>query len=286
MTLSGSTFTKLAIGLTCVLAVAVDPAPAMAQARHGATPRHGSHQVGRHERVAVPRYVRPARMHDRLVVHANRGPNVVRVAPHGFGSVDRRFVPRTVASRSYVSRPYGVRFVDRSYQRRHGGFYRAPVYRQYYRPYYRPYYPYYRPYYPYPRTFVSFGLGFGYPYGFWGYPYGPHWAPYTYYGGYGYGYAPYPYGYGYPYAYGRPSNYAPDHGGIRLQVTPKDATVYADGFYVGIVDDFDGSFQRLALEAGPHKLEIRAPGFEPFTLDVNIIREETIKYRGPLRPLP
>ena len=52
------------------------------------------------------------------------------------------------------------------------------------------------------------------------------------------------------------------------------------------MDDFDGMSQRLALEAGPHKIEIRAPGYEPFALDVNILRAQTIKYKGVLRPLP
>jgi hypothetical protein len=37
--------------------------------------------------------------------------------------------------------------------------------------------------------------------------------------------------------------------------------VFADGYYVGIVDDFDGVFQHLNLEAGPHRIEIRTPGY-------------------------
>ena len=88
---------------------------------------------------------------------------------------------------------------------------------------------------------------------------------------------------GYP-SYG--SGYAEDQGGIRLQMNPKQAEVFADGYYVGTVDDFDGISQRLALDSGTHKLEIRADGYEPFVLDVNILREQTIKYKGVLRPLP
>ena len=37
---------------------------------------------------------------------------------------------------------------------------------------------------------------------------------------------------------------------------------------------------------GHHRIEIRAEGFEPFALDVNILRAQTIKYKGVLRPLP
>ena len=43
---------------------------------------------------------------------------------------------------------------------------------------------------------------------------------------------------------------------------PRDAAVYVDGYYAGIVDDFDGVFQRLTLEVGPHRIELeraRAP---------------------------
>ena len=50
------------------------------------------------------------------------------------------------------------------------------------------------------------------------------------------------------------------YGGVRIQGAPRNAEVYVDGSYVGIVDDFDGAFQRLELEPGAHSIEIRAPG--------------------------
>ena len=42
------------------------------------------------------------------------------------------------------------------------------------------------------------------------------------------------------------------YGGVRITGVPRDARVFADGYYVGIVNDFDGIFQHLNLEAGPH----------------------------------
>jgi hypothetical protein len=45
-----------------------------------------------------------------------------------------------------------------------------------------------------------------------------------------------------------------ERAGARLQVTPKETAVYVDGFYAGIVDDFDGFFQRLVLPPGGHEL--------------------------------
>ncbi|HEV3057840.1 MAG TPA: hypothetical protein VGY48_06310, partial [Vicinamibacterales bacterium] len=113
-----------------------------------------------------------------------------------------------------------------------------PGYRPYYRGYgYYPYYPYYRP-----GISLGFGFGYGYPYyGYYGYGY-------PYYGAYGYPYG-YPYGaYGYP-AYGYPAGAVGvgTYGGVRIQGAPRDAEVYADGYYVGIVNDFNGVTQRLNL---------------------------------------
>ena len=38
------------------------------------------------------------------------------------------------------------------------------------------------------------------------------------------------------------------YGGVRIQGAPHNAEVYVDGNYAGVVDDYDGTFQRLDLE--------------------------------------
>jgi len=48
---------------------------------------------------------------------------------------------------------------------------------------------------------------------------------------------------------------------LRLKATPDDAAVYVDGFYAGLVDDFDGVFQGLPLPPGGHRLRIYRPGY-------------------------
>src|SRR5579871_6027725 len=74
-------------------------------------------------------------------------------------------------------------------------------------------------------------------------------------GGYFYdpGFGPYPWWqrpvYPYPYF----PLYAPS-AQVRVMVTPKNAGVYVDGFYAGIVDDFNGFFQRLTLAPGGHEI--------------------------------
>jgi len=154
------------------------------------------------------------------------------------------------------------------------GRYYAPYPYHYYAPRvvgYAPYYPYYYPYRP--GFTVGFYAGFGVGFGF-GYPY---------YGGY-YGGYPY-YGYG-PYGYPLPPpayvSMSPgySYGGVRIQGAPPDAQVFADGYYVGVANDFDGTFKHMNLQSGAHKVEIRAPGGEPVALNVNVVPGQTITYNA------
>jgi hypothetical protein len=72
---------------------------------------------------------------------------------------------------------------------------------------------------------------------------------------------------------------------LRILDAPPDAEVYVDGYYVGIVDDFDGVSQHLELDPGPHRIEIRAPGFEPIAFEVAAAQGRTITYRAQMIPL-
>jgi len=73
-------------------------------------------------------------------------------------------------------------------------------------------------------------------------------------------------------------------GELRLQVHPRDAQVFVDGYYAGTVDDFDGVFQSLRLEDGDYEIEIVLPGYEPLIFDVRIFPGEKVTYRGELLP--
>lgn len=124
---------------------------------------------------------------------------------------------------------------------------------------YNNYYYYPRRYYPY--GYGSFGLGYFY------------YDPYTWYPYDNYNYRFQGYGYGYP------------TGEIRLQVRPRQAEVYVDGYYAGQVDEFDGFVQALRLEEGPYTIELVAPGYEPLQFNVRIQPGRKITYRGDMRPL-
>jgi hypothetical protein len=142
-------------------------------------------------------------------------------------------------------------------------------------------------YYPW-GYFGGYGFGLGYmfydPFGYGGYGYG--WGdPYGY-GGYGgYGYGGYGYGggsYGGSGGYGVSQSYR-ETGNLRLKIDPKHAKVYIDGAFVGEVDSFDGSFQKLPLEAGSHKVELKADGYEPTEFEVTIIPGETATFKGDMK---
>ena len=144
-----------------------------------------------------------------------------------------------------------------------------------------------------------------------GYGYGGYYDPY-----YNYGYNPfygdyyYPYGFGMGYGLysglgwapyvGDPSGAEPypdvlggggsstswnrgEQGNLKLKVKPRAAKVYVDGYFVGTVDQFDGAFQKLALNTGRHKVEVKADGFQTAEFDVLINPEQTVTFQGDLK---
>ena len=140
---------------------------------------------------------------------------------------------------------------------------------RYYSPYYDPYGiygNYYGNYYPY-----GYGMGYGLYSGF-------GWAPY-----YGDPFGD-PYGGGYGYGGGSTTSYGRgEQGNLKLKIKPRSAKVYVDGYFVGSVDEFDGAFQKLALNTGRHKVEVKADGYETAEFDVLINPEQTVTFQGELK---
>ena len=145
---------------------------------------------------------------------------------------------------------YGGNYGHR-YPYHYGGYY-GGYYGSYYGGYYRHYYPYY-------------GWGYGY------YPYGGlyldswWWTP------------PY-YGYG---AYVRGAD---DTGSVRVLVNQSKARVYVDGYYAGIVDDFDGLFQRLNVSPGEHDITLKLEGYKTHNFSVYVPYDGTLKLRWEMEP--
>jgi PEGA domain-containing protein len=148
-------------------------------------------------------------------------------------------------------------------------------------------YPYtYDSWYGYPYGSLGYyGYSSYYRYGFPGYGYGLGYFYDPFFFGYGYGSGGYGGGYGGGYYGGGGAGYYSryDTGSLRLKISPRDAKVYIDGYFVGVVDSFDGVFQRLAVDAGSHRVEVRADGYEPVQFEVMITPGETVTYKGQMR---
>src|SRR5437867_507766 len=95
--------------------------------------------------------------------------------------------------------------------------------------------------------------------------------------GFAYGYQ-YPWG---PYGYPPYRAYRVDPGAsLRLEVKRKEAEVYVDGYYAGIVDDYDGTFQRLSVTPGEHDIELYLDGYRTVHQKVYVTPRKTfnVKY--------
>ncbi|HUK33492.1 MAG TPA: hypothetical protein VLV86_06265 [Vicinamibacterales bacterium] len=134
---------------------------------------------------------------------------------------------------------------------------------------------FYRPYYVFrPRFSIAFGIWAGYPI--------------TYYDAF---YYPYDY---YPYATAPvplpppgsvdvqpgPSNM----GGLSFDIAPSTAEVWVDDNYFGTVAQFTPSSQPLGLVAGRHHVQLREPGYQVSSFDVDIIAGQVIPFQGQLEP--
>ena len=142
---------------------------------------------------------------------------------------------------------------------------------------------FFRPYYTFhPRLSLGFGLWAGYPFAY----------PYAFYNPFYYPYYVSPYG-GAAYS---PATYPPavtssldeqpssdaNMGGVSFDITPSTAELFVDDTLVGTVGQFTPTTQPLGLEAGHHHVEVRAPGYQTLSFDVDIIAGQVIPYQGTL----
>ena len=88
---------------------------------------------------------------------------------------------------------------------------------------------------------------------------------------------PYPYPYG-GYWYGSESD-------LRIEVTPKEAGVYVDGYFAGTVDEFNGTFQRLHVLPGEHEIVIYLDGYRSIRERLYLSPHATRKIVGMLNRL-
>lgn len=111
-----------------------------------------------------------------------------------------------------------------------------------------------------------------------GFSYGPWYGPYFY--------SPWVYSsfwwyppYAYPYFYGRFG------ANLRVQVQPKSAEVYVDGYLAGIVDQFDGMFQDLVVEPGTHEVIVYHEGYKSIVQRLYLSPGNSYRVKGALEKL-
>ena len=141
------------------------------------------------------------------------------------------------------------------------------------------YYPVY-PYYPWGFWGPGYGFGLGYLY------YDPWYSGYGYGDGYpggmrlrrrlGYG------GGGGGGGYSVSQSYR-DNGSLRLKIDPRAGAGLHRRLLRRLVDSYDGAFQKLGLEGGGHKVELKADGYEPLQFEVLITPGETVTYKGEMK---
>ena len=278
---------------TAVLAVLVTAAPlANAQGRQRGTDREGRQRVPsqaqsgggggerqRTERQAQPRTERaePQRQPraERTEPQRTEPQRAERAEPQRQARTERdatRTQPQALAQRNDVNRWNGNRNDGRPAGERYAvprpvapvPRYRDGDRRVYVQPY-RNYYVYRYPSYRYVTPYY-----YGYRY------YDPYYSGNYYWSNYAWQ----------PQSYYVGPSWDTGLGKLRLDIEQRDAEVYIDGYYAGVVDDFDGVLQGLRLEPKQYAVEIALPGYAPLQFDVQITPGRTTTYRGSLLPEP
>ena len=91
--------------------------------------------------------------------------------------------------------------------------------------------------------------------------------------------------FGYPVLYPYGGYWHGPESNLRLEVTPKEAGVYVDGYFAGTVDEFDGTFQRLHVLPGEHEIVIYLDGYRSIRERLYLSPNATRKIVGMLSRL-
>jgi hypothetical protein len=105
-----------------------------------------------------------------------------------------------------------------------------------------------------------------------GYFYDPFYGPYPWW--------PRP---AYPYAYWPIYD---NRAVLRVLATPENAAVYVDGFYAGIVDDFNGYFEGLPVPPGGHDIVLYLEGYRTIRRRAYLAPGSTFKLHETIERLP
>jgi len=72
-------------------------------------------------------------------------------------------------------------------------------------------------------------------------------------------------------------------GSLAIEAAPPSAQVFVDGRYAGLAGEFGPGGGAMALNAGTHGVELRAPDYETLTFSVMIEPNGLVRYRGDMQ---
>jgi hypothetical protein len=75
-------------------------------------------------------------------------------------------------------------------------------------------------------------------------------------------------------------------GRLFLDVYPGGAQIFADGYYVGVAEDFGLPRGGGLIDAGTHRIDVTAAGYEAVAVDLKVTAGQFLTYRATLRALP
>jgi hypothetical protein len=75
-------------------------------------------------------------------------------------------------------------------------------------------------------------------------------------------------------------------GRLFLDIQPGGSQIFADGYYVGLAEDFGAQRGGGLIDAGIHRIDISATGYEPVAVEVRVTPGQSITYRAALKALP
>lgn len=79
---------------------------------------------------------------------------------------------------------------------------------------------------------------------------------------------------------------APLPGRLVLDVEPATAQIFTDGYYAGLPEDFSSTRGGLVIDAGVHRLDLSANGYEAIAVDLRVNPGQVVTYRATLKALP
>jgi len=75
-------------------------------------------------------------------------------------------------------------------------------------------------------------------------------------------------------------------GRLILESQPEGTQVFVDGYYAGVPENYTAVDGGGVLEAGTHRVDLAAPGYESINFHVRIAANQTVTYRDALKKLP